>query len=124
MAPWWEGMFQCLIRFAKRCLIKGMIKMKLANEEHTTVTTETEDTLNNHPLQYTYDNELQNDLTRTQLHCGRIFLDEPNCLTNDEQIPEILDSEVSVKRWYKIHIPLQGKPLFLFGLKCNKDSGV
>ena len=35
-----------------------MIRMKLANEEHATVTTETEDTLNNHPLQYTYDNEL------------------------------------------------------------------
>ena len=35
-----------------------MIKMKLGNEEHATDTTETEDTLNNHPLKYTYDNEL------------------------------------------------------------------
>ena len=33
--PWWGGLFECLIRSIKRCLIKSIMKMKLTYKELT-----------------------------------------------------------------------------------------
>ena len=49
-APWWGGLFEPLIRFVKRCLIKSYTKLKLTYEELTAVTSEVEAVVNSWPL--------------------------------------------------------------------------
>ena len=60
--------------------------------------------MNNHPFSYTYDNELEKVLTLSHLYWGRSLFDKPDNLADDEQIPELLDSEFSVKRWKHLKI--------------------
>ena len=74
------------------------MKMKWAYEHLTTIATETEGILNNQPLTYPYDDEIEKVLTSAHLYYWRTFLDEHDESADDEQIPEILDSEIFVKR--------------------------
>ena len=69
--PWWGGLFECLIRSIKRCLIKSVTKMKLTYKELTTVTSEVEAVVNSWPLTYIYEDEVEEVLTPSHLYCGR-----------------------------------------------------
>ena len=78
-----------------------MMKMKLTCEELTKVTTEIERILNNCPLTYKYDNEVEKVLTQAHLCYGRGFLNEPDDLVDDEQIPEILEFSEELETFQK-----------------------
>ena len=70
-APWWGGLFEPLIRFVKRYLIKSYTKLKLTYEELTTETSEVEAVVNSWPLTCIYEDEFEEVLTPSRLYCGR-----------------------------------------------------
>ena len=75
-APWWGGMFERMVRSTKRCLRKTIGKQRLTYEELGTVLTEVEAVLNNRPLTYLDENDMEEILTPSHLFCGRRTLDD------------------------------------------------
>ena len=74
-APWWGGMFERLVRSTKRCLKKVVGCRKLNYEEFLTVLVEVEAVINNRPLTYIHEDDLEQVLTPSHLICGRRTLD-------------------------------------------------
>jgi hypothetical protein len=76
-APWWGGLFERMIRSAKRCLKKSLKSQKLGYEALTTIIAEIEAVLNSRPLTY-----IQTDstdvLTPFHLYNGSRALDPPD----------------------------------------------
>ena len=74
------------------------MKMKLTYEELLTVAAEVEAVINSRPLTYVYEDDAEKVLTPSHLYCGRRLLDEQDDSSN-EDIPEIKNTEMSLKRW-------------------------
>ena len=71
LAPWHGGFFERLVRNTKELLRKTLQKTKLNYEELQTILLEVENILNNRPLTYFYDDELESCLTPNHLLFGR-----------------------------------------------------
>ena len=68
-------MFERMVRSTKRCLKKVVGQRKLTYEELLTVLIEVEVVINNRPLTYVDENDLDQILTPSHLFCGRRTLD-------------------------------------------------
>lgn len=77
-APWWGGMFECLIRSMKRCLKKAIGRAKLSHDELLTAVTQVEATLNSRPLTYLSSDELEEAVTPSHLLVGYRLLCLPD----------------------------------------------
>ena len=69
--PWWGGHFERMIGSVKRCLRKVLGNAKLSFDEHGTVITEVESTINSRPLTYHYEETGEEVLTPFHLILGR-----------------------------------------------------
>lgn len=78
-APWWGGVFECMIKAMKCCLRKSIGRAKLSLDKLATTLTEVEAVLNSHPLTYLSTDDLEEPLTPSHL-VGRRLLDMPNHL--------------------------------------------
>ena len=79
-APWWGGMFERLIRSAKRCLKKMIGRARLTYDELLTVVTEVESILNSRPLSYISCDDLDEPLTPSHFLTGRRIMSLPDGL--------------------------------------------
>ena len=70
-APWKGGFFERMVKSTKRCLKKVLINTRLTYEELLTFIKEVENTVNNRPLVYMYDDVHQEVLTPNKLLFGR-----------------------------------------------------
>ena len=62
-APWQGGVFERMIKSAKRCLRKAIGKNCLTFDELLTLVTEVEGVLNSRPLTYVYSDDITEPLT-------------------------------------------------------------
>ena len=69
-APWWGGIFERMIRSAKRCIKKAVGKNCLSYDELLTLVTEVEAVLNSRPLTYVSSEEVREPLTPSHLMVG------------------------------------------------------
>ena len=73
-APWWGGVFERLIKSAKRCLRKVVGQAKFTYDEMHTVVIEIEAILNSRPHPYVGPDDLDEPLTPSHLLAGRRIL--------------------------------------------------
>ena len=69
-APWQGGVFERMIKSAKRCLRKAVGKNCLTFDELLTLVTEIEGVLNSRPLTYVYSDDVTEPLTPSHLLVG------------------------------------------------------
>ena len=70
-APWWGGgIFECMIKSAKRCLKKSVVRASLTYNELSTLVTEIEAVLNSQALTYVSTDDLKEPLTLCHLLLG------------------------------------------------------
>ena len=77
-APWWGGIFERMIRSAKRCLRKAIGKTSLTYDELLTLVTEVEAVLNSRPLTYVSSEDTDEPLTPSHLLVGYRVPSLPN----------------------------------------------
>ena len=75
--PWWGGIFERLIKSAKRCLRKTLVRASLTYDELILVV-ETEAVLNSRPLSYISSDDLEEPLTPSHLLIGYRVLSLPD----------------------------------------------
>ena len=63
-APWWGGIFERMVKSAKRCLKKSVGRNCLTHDELLTLVTEVEAVLNSRPLTYASSKDIEEPLTR------------------------------------------------------------
>ena len=83
-APWWGGIFERLIKSAKRCLKKSVGTASLTYDELSTLVTEIEAVLNSRPLTYVSMDDLEEPLTPSHLLLGYRILSLPDPPLSDE----------------------------------------
>ena len=71
LSPWWGGFYERLVRTVKTCLKKTLGKAFVTFEELQTVLCEIEMAINNRPLAYVSDDDLDDALTPHHLIHGR-----------------------------------------------------
>jgi len=86
-APWWDGIFERMIRSTKRCLRKAIGRARLTYDELLTVVTEVEMVINFRPLTYVSSDDLQEPLTPSHFLTGRT-LSLPDCLCYGRDVEE------------------------------------
>ena len=94
-AAWWGGVFERMVRSTKRCLKKAIGLRKLSYEELNTILIEIEAVINNRPLVYVEEEDMDQLLTPSHLFCGRRTMDKEFRLsheTEDELNPNNLIS--------------------------------
>ena len=86
-APWWGGVFECMIRMTKRYLKKIVGRARLSLDELTTLITEIERVINSRPISYVSSDDTEEPLTPAHLLCGRRLLSLPDliCYTDEEE---------------------------------------
>ena len=99
-APWWGGMFERMVRSTKRCLKKVVGHKRLTYEELLTILVEIEAVINNRPLTYVDENDLDQVLTPSHLFCGRRTLD---LATDSNTDPVEIGRNDGVKRMRLVH---------------------
>ena len=77
-APWWGGIFERLIKSAKRCLRKTLGRASLTYDELLTLVVKTEAVLNSRPLSYISSDDLEEPLTPSHLLIGYRVLSLPD----------------------------------------------
>ena len=77
-APWWGGIFERLIKSAKRCLRKTLGITSLTYDVLLTLVVETEAVLNSRPLSYISRDNLEEPLTPSHLLIGYRVLSLPD----------------------------------------------
>ena len=87
-APWWGGIFDRMIKSAKRCLKKAIGKNCLTHDELLTLVTEVEAVLNSRPLTYVSSEDAGEPLTPSHLLVGYRIMTLP-----DPSVPD--DSDYS-----------------------------
>ena len=106
-APWWGGMFERLVKSVKRCLKKVIGGKSLSYEELQTILYEVEAVLNNRPLTYADEEDMEPTITPSHLHCGRRTLfseKEENSLpelTQHEAIGRAKQIEETIQRFWQ-----------------------
>ena len=93
-APWQGGVFERMIKSAKRCLRKAIGKDSLTFDELLTLVVEVEGVLNSRPLTYVYADDVTEPLTPSHLLTGYRILTLPDASvpadTDDDYSPENL----------------------------------
>ena len=84
------------MRVTKRCLKKAIGQQRLTYEELLTILTEVEAVINNRPLTYNDEEDMDSLLTPSHLFCGRRTLDVPR--EREPANPCNLDAEDVVRR--------------------------
>ena len=79
-APWWGGLFERMVRSAKRCLKKIIGRAKLNYDELLTAVTEAEMIINSRPLTYISSDDVEAPLTPSHFLMGRRTLSVPDSL--------------------------------------------
>ena len=98
-APWWGGMFERMVKSAKRCLKKTIRRACLNYDELLTVITEVEAVLNSRPLSYVSSEDLEEPLTPSHLLVGFRVLSLPDpVLSEPDDDPEFLQSTNNTDR--------------------------
>ena len=87
-APWQGGVFERMIKSAKRCLRKAIGKNCLTFDELLTLVTEVEGVLNSRPLTYVYSDDVTEPLTPSHLLVGYRILTLP-----DDTVSQDADDE-------------------------------
>lgn len=82
-APWWGGLFERMIKSAKRCLRKVIGRNCLTYDELLTLVVEVEAVLNSRPLSYVSSEDLTEPLTPSHLMLGFRVMSLP-----DHSIPD------------------------------------
>ena len=83
-APWWGGIFERMIRSAKRCLKKSIGRNCLSHDELLTLVTEVEAVLNSRPLSYVSSEDVEEPLTPSHLLVGYRLLTLPDPPTPED----------------------------------------
>lgn len=97
-APWWGGMFERLIRSAKRCLKKMIGRARLTFDELLTMVTEVEAILNSRPLSYLSSDDMDEVITPSHFLTGRRVLSIPDGLhakKGEEEDPEVTSKDLT-----------------------------
>lgn len=96
-APWWGGIFERMIKSAKRCLKKSVGKNCLSHDELLTLVTEVEAVLNSRPLTYVSCEDIEEPLTPSHLLVGYrlLTLPDPPTLEDPDYSPEGLTRRVN-----------------------------
>ena len=84
-APWWGGIFERMVKSAKRCLKKSIGKSCLSHDELLTLVTEIEAVLNSRPLTYVSSEDVEEPLTPSHLLVGYRILTLPDPYILDDQ---------------------------------------
>ena len=92
---WWGGM----VRVTKGCLKKAIDQQRLTYEELLTILTEEEAVINNRPLKYIDEEDIDSVLTPSHLFCGRRTINVPR--EREPANPCNLDAEDVVRRIYE-----------------------
>ncbi len=82
-APWTGGIFERMVKSAKRCLKKTIGRAVLTYDEVLTTITEVEMILNSRPLSYVSTDDLEEPLTPSHLLIGRRVLSLPDVVPCD-----------------------------------------
>ena len=82
-APWWGGIFERMIKSAKRCLKKAIGRNCLTHNEPLTLVIEVEAVLNSRPLSYVSSEDVEEPLTPSHLLMGFRVMTLP-----DPEIPD------------------------------------
>ena len=82
-APWWGGIFERMIKSAKRCLKKAIGKNCLTHDELLTLVAEVEAVLNCRPLTYVSSEDVEEPLTPSHLLVGYRIMTLP-----DHSVPD------------------------------------
>ena len=83
-APWWGGLFERMIKSAKRCLKKSVGKNCLSFDELHTLVVEIEAVLNSRPLTYVSSEDPEEPLTPSHLLVGFRILSLPGPEVSDD----------------------------------------
>ena len=83
-APWQGGIFERMVKSAKRCLRKAIGKTALSYDELLTLVTEVEAVLNSRPLSYVSTEDLEEPLTPSHLLMGYRVLSLPDSAPEDD----------------------------------------
>ena len=100
-APWWGGVFERLVKSAKRCLRKVIGTACLSYDELLIVVTEVEAVLNSRPLTYVSSEDVEEPLTLSHLMLGYRVMslaDHSNVNLDD---PDLYESPDSLNRRFK-----------------------
>lgn len=76
--PWWGGLFERMIKSAKRCLKKMLGGAKVTYDELLTMVVEEEAILNSRTLTYVYPDDVDEQLIPSHLVTGRRLLSIPD----------------------------------------------
>ena len=98
-APWWGGIFERMIKSAKRCLKKSVGRASLTYDELSTLVVEIEAVLNSRPLTYVSMDDLEEPLTPSHLLLGYRVLSLPDPLLHDD--PDYNESANDLSRRMK-----------------------
>ena len=98
-APWWGGIFERMIKSAKRCLKKSVGRASLTYDELSTLVTEIEAVLNSRPLTYVSMDDLEEPLTPSHLLLGYRVLSLPDPPLSDD--PDYNESANNLSRRMK-----------------------
>ena len=91
-ASWWGGIFERMVKSAKRCLKKAVGKNCLTYDELLTLVIEVEAVLNSRPLSYVSSEDVEEPLTPSHLLVGYRIMTLP-----DPSIPDDPDFSSSAK---------------------------
>ena len=96
-APWQGGMYERMVKSAKRCLKKVIGRGSLTLEELMTLTVEVEAVLNSRPLSYISADDQEEPLTPSHLVTGNRILSLPDPSIEDGEDPsyELTSDDIS-----------------------------
>ena len=79
-APWWDGVFERMVRSTKRCLRKMIGRASFTRDKLLTAVVEIEAVINSRPLLYVSAMDVEEPLTPSHLLIGRRILSLPDYL--------------------------------------------
>jgi hypothetical protein len=99
-SPWWGGFYERLVRSVKGCLKKTLGKAFITFEELQTILCEIEVAINNRPLAYVSEDDLDEALTPFHLMHGRSMFTGKKVLTTD--VVSVMSLEHCKKRLFHL----------------------
>ena len=97
-APWWGGIFERMVKSAKRCLKKAIGRNSLTHDELLTLVVEVEAVLNSRPLSYVSSEDVTEPLTPSHLLTGYRVLSLPDPDTPNDDPDFSSDSAACLTR--------------------------
>ncbi len=91
-APWWGGVFECMVKSAKRCLRKAIGRNSLSHDELLTLVVKVESVLNSRPLTYVSSEDMEEPLTPSHLLIGYRILSLPDPTVHSDD-PDVYSSD-------------------------------